>query len=495
MNEQWIVLPVLIPFFTAVAVLLLRDWLPGIKRIVSIIGSGLAFINAVFLLRQVSDGDILVSQMGGWPAPYGITFVVDPFSAVMLFLATLTAVVVHIYALDTVSRSREYKGFYVLYHFLVMGVSGSFITGDLFNLFVFFEIMLISSFGLMTLGGSHEQLAGGLKYVIINMVSSTLFLIALGVVYGTTGTLNMADLARQLTDTSDGLTAVLAVLFLITFGIKAGIFPLFFWLPESYHTPPPVVTAFFAGLLTKVGVYALIRVFTLIFLKDAAFIHPLLLIIASFTMLIGVLGAAAQNNIRRILSFHIISQIGYMIMGLGFYTPIALAGTILFLAHNMLAKTALFLMGGYIEKWQGTEDLKKLGGIFRISPALAILFLLPALTLAGLPPLLGFFSKFILLYAGVESSQYIMVIFSLIVSIMTLFSMMKIWNEAFWKPAPRPLTPPPYRQTWRLLLPLTILGGLCLLFGLGIEQAYTVAMTAANTLLNPEIYITAVLGS
>ncbi|MCL4871541.1 MAG: Na+/H+ antiporter subunit D [Anaerolineae bacterium] len=494
MIEHFLALPVMIPLVTAVLIFFLRSRTQGIK-VVSLVGSGVALLLALVLLGQVANGEVVAVQMAGWKAPAGITLVLDPLSGIMLALATLTGLVVQIYAWGGgLPRGREPMSFYILYQFLLMGVCGAFLTGDLFNLFVFFEVMLISSFGLMTLGSTRAQLEGGLKYVVINMVSSILFLSSLGIVYGTTGTLNMADLSVKLAaQSSPAVTAVLAMLFLVSFGIKAGLFPLFFWLPDSYHTPPPVITALFAGLLTKVGVYALIRVFTLIFLQDTDFTHGLILVIAGLTMFIGVLGAAAQNNIRRILSFHIISQIGYMVMGLGLFTPLALAGAILFVAHNILAKTALFLVSGIIEHNWHTDDLKKLGGLLRTSPWLAVLFMVPALTLAGLPPLFGFFSKYALLRAGLETEQYFIVFVSLVVSVLTLFSMMKIWNEAFWKPSPDVMESPGQPTPRTMLFSLAFLGVLCILFGVFAENVYELAHQAAAVVLNPELYQTAVL--
>lgn len=497
MTTHWIVLPVLVPLFTAVILLLLRQRL-SLVRIVSLAGSSVALVVALWLLFRVARGEVLVTQMGNWPAPYGITFVVDPLSAIMLTLAALMGLTVQVYAVGSMDRGREKAGFYPLYQFLLMGVCGSFITGDLFNLYVFFEIMLISSFGLMTLGGTIGQLEGGLKYVVINMVSSTLFVSALGIVYGTTGTLNMADLSQKLVTAPPGLTVVLASLFVIAFGIKAGLFPFFFWLPASYHTPPVAISAIFAGLLTKVGVYALIRIFTLIFRQETEYTHTLILFLAGSTMLIGVFGAVAQNGIRRVLSFHIISQIGYMVMGLGIFTPLALTGAIFYIIHHIIVKTALFLVSGVVEQAGQTADLKQLGGLLRSTPHLAVLFLVPAFSLAGLPPLSGFFSKFVLVRAGLESEQYLVVGVSLFVSVLTLFSMMKIWNEAFWKPvlatnaAATPLSPP--YNLWLTRIPIGVLALLSIVIGLQAETIYGLAHAAATTALQPDIYITAVLG-
>jgi multicomponent Na+:H+ antiporter subunit D len=241
-----------------------------------------------------------------------------------------------VYSFASIDVQRESFGYYPLLHILLMGVCGAFLTGDIFNLYVWFEVMLIASFVLLALGGERAQLEGAIKYVTLNLISSAFFLTAVGILYGMIGTLNMADLARQLSTVAQpGLVMTLAMLFFVAFGIKAALFPLFFWLPASYHTPPVIVSALFAGLLTKVGVYALVRVFTLLFIRDSSYIPTLILVVAGLTMVTGVLGAVAQNEIRRLLSFHIVSQIGYLLMGLGLFTPLVLAGTVFLWACDL----------------------------------------------------------------------------------------------------------------------------------------------------------------
>jgi multicomponent Na+:H+ antiporter subunit D len=279
-----------------------------------------------------------------------------------------------------------------------MGVNGAFITGDVFNLYVWFEVMLISSFVLITMGKKKEQLEGGIKYLALNLVGSFFFLAGLGLLYGKTGTLNMAHLAEILKNDEQALMMnTSGILFFVAFGIKAAVFPLYFWLPSSYHTPNIAITSLFAGLLTKVGVYTLFRFFTLFFVHDQHFWHTLLLLVAGFTMVSGGMAAASYYETRRILSYHIISQIGYMIMGLGIFTPLAIGGAIYFTIHNMIAKTGTFLAAGMICKIKGTYNLKEVGGLYKQNPLLAILFIVPAFALAGVPPLAGFFVKFLLI--------------------------------------------------------------------------------------------------
>ncbi|MEM9271104.1 MAG: proton-conducting transporter membrane subunit, partial [Pseudomonadota bacterium] len=317
--------PLVLPFLTAVAAFLLRYTPWG--RWISVIGNAALLLASAILIANVLNQGVVAGQMGGWSAPFGITLVADYLSAVMVVITSITALAVSVYALSDIAERVEHLGYHALFNVLIGGVVGAFLTGDLFNLYVWFEVMLISSFGLLILGGSKAQIDGGVKYVTLNLISTILFLSGIGLLYGITGTLNMADLARSVPQVENqGLVTVIAVMFMVAFGVKAAVFPLFFWLPAAYHTPAFSVSAVFAGLLTKVGVYALMRMFTLVFNGDTGFTHQILLWVAAFTMVTGVLGAAAQNDIRKILSFHIVSQIGYMIMGLALLTPLALAG-------------------------------------------------------------------------------------------------------------------------------------------------------------------------
>jgi multicomponent Na+:H+ antiporter subunit D len=494
----FLILPLLLPLFTAIACLLFWKQRP-VQRWLSLLGAAASFGVAIALIHSVWRDGIQVAQMGSWPAPYGITLVADLFSAMMVGLAGLIGLAVAIYSLASMDAPRESFGYYPLLHILLMGVNGSFLTGDIFNLYVWFEVMLMASFVLLALGGERAQLEGSIKYVTLNLMSSALFLAGVGILYGLVGTLNMADASVQLSRSGQPvLVTTLAILFLVAFGIKAAIFPLFFWLPASYHTPPVAVSAIFAGLLTKVGVYALLRVFTLLFVQDVAYTHTLILILAGFTMLVGVLGAAAQNEFRRILSFHIVSQIGYMIMGLGLYTPLALAGSVFYIAHHIIVKTNLFLISGLAHRLGGSYRLKDLGGLYRSAPAVALLFAVPALSLAGLPPLSGFWAKLSLLVAGLQSGEYAIVAVALFVSVLTLFSMTKIWAEVFWKPRPAPPEGAVQQAQKTLplpmLLPAIVLALITLVIGLAAEPLFTFAQSAAAQLFDPTDYIRAVLG-
>ncbi len=493
-------LPIIIPMLAGtVALLAYRS--PTIQRWISIAGSGALLASGIWLLAEVEKNGIRATQIGSWPAPYGITLVADLLSAIMVTLTGIIGLAVAVYAVATTSPSHEAVGHHQLYQFLLMGICGAFLTGDLFNLYVWFEVMLMASFVLLALGGERGQMEGAIKYVTINLVASAIFLAALGLLYGLAGTLNMADLAIKFSNglpkEQSGLVTTLAIMFLIAFGIKAAIFPLFFWLPASYHTPPVAVSAVFAGLLTKVGVYAIIRVFTLIFIQEPGYTHTLILIIAGATMLAGVLGAVAQNEFRRMLSFHIIGHIGYILMGLGLFTPLALTGSVFYLLHHIIVKANLFLISGVVQRISGSLEFKKLGGLYQSMPGLAALFLITSLSLAGVPPLSGFFAKFSLIQAGLLQGQYAIVIVSLFASLLTLFLMMKIWNEAFWKNQSDEnliAQPPIGHDQWSyMIIPIVGLAVLTVLIGLGASPVFGLALQAGGQLMNPTAYIQAVM--
>jgi len=334
--------------------------------------------------------------------------------------------------------------------------------------------------------------------VTLNLIASALFLAGVGVLYGVAGTLNMADLARALREVpGTGMITVLSMLFLLAFGIKAALFPLFFWLPASYHTPPAAVSALFAGLLTKVGVYALIRFFTLLFVQDPGMTHRLILVIALLTMVTGVLGAVVQRDFRKILSFHIISQVGYMILGLGLFSPLALAGSIFYIVHHIIVKTNLFLVSGAVHALRGTYELRRLGGLYHHSPVLALLFLVPALSLAGVPPLSGFWAKFSLIAAGIGTGDYVSAALALLVGMLTLYSMTKIWSEAFWRRRPDNATEDTSLSAAARLAflgPIALLAIITAVIGLAAQPFFDAAVAAAEQLMHPQAYIAAVLG-
>jgi multicomponent Na+:H+ antiporter subunit D len=493
-----LVLPIVIPLATGAVTLVVWQSYRA-QRVVPVVGALALLVAGIALLWAVMREGFLVLQVGNWPAPFGITLVADLFSALMVAVTGLMGAAAAVYSLVAIDEERERFGYHPLLHVLLAGVCGAFLTGDIFNLYVWFEVMLMASFVLLSLGGDRPQIEGAIKYVTLNLVASAFFLAAVGILYGVVGSLNMADVAVKLENGAEpGVTTVVAMLFLVAFGIKSGVFPLFFWLPASYHTPPVVVSALFAGLLTKVGVYALIRVFTLLFVHDVAYTHTIILVIAGLTMVTGVLGAVAQNDFRRILSFHIVSQIGYMVMGLGLFTRLALAGSVFYIVHHIVVKTNLFLVSGVVDRLRGTLQLSLLGGLYQSRPLLAGLFLVPALSLAGLPPFSGFFAKLALIHAGFQAERYVIVAVALAVGLLTLVSMMKIWAEAFWKPRPestadQPDDVPP-EGLHAMIGPIAVLAAVTVLIGLGAGPLFDLSLRAADQLMDRRGYIQAVLG-
>jgi multicomponent Na+:H+ antiporter subunit D len=489
--------PLVIPFATAVVSFLLRDSRAG--RWASFAGAVLLLVASGVLMAQVLEHGVVAGQMGNWPAPFGITLVADTLSAVMVVITAITGLAVIIYGMGEVPERLERLGYHALFNAMIAGVTGAFLTGDLFNLYVWFEVMLISSFGLLILGGNKEQIDAGIKYVALNLVSTLAFLSGIGLLYGMTGSLNMAHLSQTVPLVENqGLVTVVAMMFMVGFGVKAAVFPLFFWLPASYHTPLFSVSAVFAGLLTKVGVYALMRTFTLIFVGDIGFTHNILLWVAAATMVTGVLGAAAQTDFRKILSFHIISQIGYMVLGLALYTPLALVGGVFYLVHHIIVKANLFLIAGIAQKAAGGNELSRIGGLYKAAPWLAVFFLIPAFSLAGFPPLSGFWAKFVVVKATLELGEWFIAFVALAVGLLTIFSMTKIWAAAFWKPHPDGIEPSLSRVHRREIVPMMIpvvgLAVLTMVIGLFPEPFVQIAETAAAQLLDPSDYIATVLG-
>jgi multicomponent Na+:H+ antiporter subunit D len=488
-------LPVVLPLLAAGISLALHRHLAvarflGVAVLVAILG-----VNVAMLVEVERHGPFAV-QVGGWAAPFGITLVADLLACLLLVVSTATVLAVLVYAIGSPRTRDDRLFFHPVYLILAAGVSLSFLTGDLFNLFVSFEVMLSASYVLITLGANRDQVRSGMTYVVISLVASTFFVAAVGLVYAATGTVNLADLAGKLDAVPPGVRTALGLLLLVVFGVKAAIFPLFFWLPDSYPTAPTPVTAIFAGLLTKVGVYAIIRTQTLLFPRDGP--DTLVLFIAGATMVAGVLGAIAQDDIKRLLSFHIVSQIGYMILGLGLFTVAGVAGAIFFVVHQIVVKTTLFLVGGLIEEATGTGALKKIGGLLRSTPGVAVLFLAAALSLAGLPPFSGFVAKLALVQAGIAEGRYVIIAVSLGVSLLTLFSMVKIWAGVFWG-LPEVAAPKPFEVGQRIRSPRWMMAAtsalvvLSLAIAAGAGPLWDLSSDAAVTLIEREPYVRAVL--
>jgi multicomponent Na+:H+ antiporter subunit D len=493
-----LVLPVIIPLGGALFLCMLRKRTAAVTA-GSWLTAGFGLTAGVMLMSLVVKQGPQAVSLGSWPAPYGIVFAADLFSAAMVLITGGVGLGIVVYSAADLKHNPSFAYYQVLIQFLLAGVNGAFLTADLFNLYVWFEVMLIASFGLMLLDAGSIQIHGGVKYVFLNLISTLTMLLAIGLLYGATGMLNFAELHHKTAVLSPGLIHILAGLFLFSFSVKSALFPLYAWLPASYHTLPSSIAALFAALLTKVGIYALIRTFTLVFPFEGTGWQTVLIAVSGLTMLTGVLGAASQFTIKKILSFHIISQVGYIIIGIALHTRLALAGSILYLIHHIIVKANLFLIGGFLNRKFGSDQLSKMGGVYRSFPVLAVLFMIPAFSLAGFPPLSGFWSKFAVIRASIETDHYWLAATALIVSVLTVYSMLKIWNEAFWKPAPTDPVSKPVRsvssqETCLYLVPIAAFALMTLIIGLAAEPFFRFADQAAMQLLEPADYIQAVLG-
>jgi multicomponent Na+:H+ antiporter subunit D len=486
-----LVLPIVVPLGTAV-VLMLAPKRAEVQRWISLAGSILLLVSAVLVFVRVNSGGIQVLQVGGWPAPFGITLVADLLAAMLVGAVGVVGVAVTAVALSGVDPRREAHGYHTLMQILLMGVAGAFLTGDLFNLYVWFEVMLVASFVLMALNRTRAQMEAAFKYVTINLIASSIFLTAIGLVYGATGTLNMAELARVWPSVSTpGVDTILAVLFLIAFSTKAGLFPLFFWLPASYHTPPAPVGAAFAGLLTKVGVYALIRVFTLLFHSAPPALFTLLLVMSAATMVIGLVAALNERDFRRVLSFNLVGHIGYTTASLTLLTPAALAGAIFYVLHHIVVITNMYLVSGVLLRLRRTTDMAGLGGMYRNQPVFAAVAMVPIFSLAGVPPLSGFLGKLAILEGAFAAGAYWVGALVLVVSLLTLLSMARTWGDSFWRPAEAQDMAAPGRPYLVAIAALSLLT-LAMTFGAG--PLFELTSRGALQLLQREEYIHAVLG-
>lgn len=488
-------LPILLPLIGAACSILFGRW-RMVQRIVGLVTLTAMVVIATVLLIDVDRHGTVVARAGGWFAPMGIVLVADRFSIVLLLVASGVLLAVLAYAIGEPGAERDHVGFQSAYLVLAAGVAGAFLTGDLFNLFVSFEMMLTASYVLLTLGGRREQVRAGMTYVVISLLASTLFVTALALLYAATGTVNLADLAVKLATLPSGVRMAFSLLLIVVFGIKAALFPLFFWLPDSYPTAPSPITAVFAGLLTKVGLYAIVRTQTLLFPNDLP--TTVLLVIAGMTMVVGVLGAIAQDDVKRILSFSIVSQIGFMVMGLGFGTVAGLAAVVFSMIHHIVVKTALFCSSALVEHVGGSSRLSRVGGLARTAPVIGVLFLLPALSLAGVPPFSGFVAKLSLIAAGFADHQWAIVAVSIVVSLLTLFTMMRIWIGVFWSPQEEP-APVVAGPTGRLgapaamVLPTAVLVAATLVIAFAAGPIFSFAQRTAQDLHRPAGYVSKVL--
>ncbi|MFZ5439264.1 MAG: proton-conducting transporter membrane subunit [Myxococcota bacterium] len=433
--SAWVVTPVLVPLASVIATTLTRRR-PAAQQALSFAGVAALLACALVLVALAAGDRPADAAFGGWPIPYGIQFHVDRTGAVLVLITALMGAASLLFLTSDADTQPRHPLLLPLVHGLLAGVGGAFATADLFNLYVWFEVMLICALGLFALGARPHQLDATFKYLVLNLFGTLLLLVGVGAVYAASGHLNYGALARAASTWTPALSTVVLATLTLAFLIKAGAFPLFAWLPASYHTLPAPVLALFAGLLTKVGVYAVLRTLKGVLAPAPAALHEVLGWVAAATMLAGVLGAAYHWDMRRILAFHIISQIGYILLGIALAGDAGSAATIFYTLHHIVVKANLFLIAAIVCRLTGSYDLRRVGGLYAARPGLALLFLVPALSLVGIPPLSGFWAKLLLLEVAIAQGRIAWTVVALVVSVLTLYSMLKIWLEAFWKPHP-----------------------------------------------------------
>lgn len=474
-------LPLLSALFTALLTLLLFKFQKS-QQVVHGLGAMLYLLIVVYINNHIAKTGALTLQVGGHPQGFAISLLVDHFSGLMLLSTACVILAVAIYSLKDNSVSDK-APFYPAFWFMITGVTGAFSTDDLFNLYVWFEVMIAASIVVLLLSREKTVLHGAMHYVALNLLATMIMLLSIGFLYALSGTLDMALMAKWYHKTN--LSPLIFSSFfalMMAFAIKAALFPYYFWLAESYHLTSVSGGAFFAGILSKVGVYALIRC-TSLFLFTSFTFMKILLIASCFTMLGGVFGAMSDFHIRRILSFHTISQIGYMSLALAMGSTLALTAGIFYIIHNILVKTNLFLISGVVSRYSGQVDLRHMGGFFREKIFLAILFLIPALSIAGLPPFSGFWAKYLLLQSAFHNSFWLSGFIAVIVGFFTLYSMIKIWRYTFWQPKYAKMKVIPLKEYLFLYLPIIFLCFLTLMVGLFPESLYLMAEKAAQDLL------------
>ena len=487
-----IVLPLILPIMVGVILVFLRPYIK-LQRVISLLTMMTTAGISLFLLNAVQTSGIIRLDFGGWEPPFGILFVADSFALLLVLTASIVTAICLVYAFSSIGERHEKMYFYPFVLFLVAGVNGSFLTGDLFNLFVCFEVMLLASYVLVTLGGTKRQLREAIKYVVINILASWFFLVALAYLYGTIGTLNMAHISERVSEAGQGpLLTTISILFLIVFSLKAGLL-LFFWLPGSYSVPPTAVAAMFGALLTKVGIYALIRTFTLIFYHETLISHTFIGIMAGITLIVGCMGAIAFKDVRLIVSYNVVIAVGFILIGLAVGTETAIAGSIYYIIHDMIAKAMLFLLAGTMIYLTGKSKIDEMSGLIRNYPLYGWMFFLVTCSLAGIPPLSGFVGKILVGQGAIESGSYILLALAFLSSIVVLYSLLRIFlNTIFGETIISLEEEKPMKLG--MIVPITLLGIATISLGLGAEVISVYVTDAAHTLANPSVYINAVMG-
>jgi len=487
-----LILPIILPFFFAILLLFFKENI-RIQRFLTLLGLAISLVAALTLMWKVKTEGVQVITLGSWPAPFGISLVSDMLSVLLVTTSIIITFFVVMYSFTAIGMERERFYYYPVVLLMLTGVNGAFTTGDIFNMFVFFEVLLIASYVLIALGGEKRQLRESFKYLLVNVISSALFVVTVGLLYSVVGTLNMADISAKITEVGQpGILTVIAILFLLVFGIKGALFPLYFWLPGAYSAPPMPVLALFGSLLTKVGIYAITRTYTLFFIHDISFTHELLLVLSVLTVIFGCIGALAYFDLKQIIIYNIIIAVGVILFGVAQMNEAGMSGAIFYLIHDMIIKGALFLLIGIIISVTGTSNLRKMGGLMKTHASLGWMYLIAVFGLVGIPPLSGFIGKMLIVQGGFEAGNKWATIFILVSSIIVLLSAIRIFIYAFWGESTA--LPNTKKSSYRKeMIPATLLVVISIAYGVGTEWLIPYMEDASNILLNPSVYIDAVL--
>jgi multicomponent K+:H+ antiporter subunit D len=501
--SHWIIVPVVLPALVAPFIVAAARYDLVLQRVFSITTTVLLLGVTLGLFLLAADGVPRAYLLGDWPAPFGIVLVLDRLSALMLLLTAALATAVVVYA--ATGWDRRGRHFHALFQFQLMGVNGAFLTGDVFNLFVFFEVLLIASYGLMLHGAGPQRITEGVKYVAINLAGSTLFLFAVGMLYALTGTLNMADLAVRVGTVPEADQALLrlsAALLLIVFAIKGALVPLHFWLPGTYAAATPPVAALFA-IMTKVGAYAILRVYVLIFGQHAGgaawIAEPFVLPAAVLTLTLGMIGVLASRTLTALAVWALVGSVGTLLVAVGLFTEAATAAALYYLVHSTLAGAALFLLADLVARRRnGATDQLVAAPRFAQVDLLAGLFFLTAIATVGLPPLSGFVGKLLILQTvQVHPAWASLWTVLLVTSLIAMVGFARAGSIVFWKceAAPSAGEPPTHGPGDRAALCATVAVVAAPALLAGFAGPVMAAMTAtAQQLFTPALYIEAVLG-
>lgn len=481
-------LPIMIPFFSGIIMLFIGKR-PVAHRVIAAISGLLLIISSLWLIIEIYQNGTMVTFLGNWASPFGISLVMDMTAALLITTTAIITFLTIIYSFQTIGIEREKYYYYVMILFMITGINGAFSTGDIFNMFVFFEVFLLASYVLITLGGTKIQLQEGFKYIVVNIIASNFFVLGLAYLYSVTGSLNMADISNKLAgfDGSFSIMSLVAIVFLFVFATKAGVFPLYFWLPGSYYAPPMPILIFFGALLTKVGVYAIARTYSLFFMDNTAFTHQLLLFLALITIVMGCIGALSFSDMKKVIIYNIIIAVGIILVGVAMMDESGMIGAMYYLIHDMIIKAALFMLVGFLIYRTGQTNPDRLGGLIKQHPFVGWMFFIAALALAGVPPLSGFYGKLFIVQSTFENGQHIAGIIVLASSLVVLYSVMNLFIKVFWGEEMDFTTLRPVKSD-KVLFASIAMVIISIAFGLAADVLYPLFEMAAQSFYDPSSY-------